>query len=198
MTTDSENNMMNQLFSLHLFGGRRFFLFILLLVNFQIVQGISRHSEAPSSDSSPSSSTLFISEGTIVSGAERIYISHPKKEKIKKASKRKNVFISSKRKQKKEENLSQSLKNNNKTVLIFSRDTQSEKALLSASNNNKQIVSPHMMKFILLRSESQSSVLLCLLDIYLKKIHKSDWFSNLRFFQNFNRPPPFLHRAIIA
>lgn len=199
MLTDSENNMMNQHFSLHSFGGRRFFLLILLLVNLQIVQAVCIHNEAPSSDLSPSSTLLFISEGTIVSGIEQIYVPQPKKEETKKNFKRKNSPESNKRKPKKEQPLSQSVKNSNKTVSIFIRNTPSEKSLLAISDNDKQIVRPnqHTMKFLLFESENKTTVLLHLLDISLKKTHKDQWFSNLRFFRNFNRPPPFLKRATV-
>ncbi|UHO39871.1 hypothetical protein H5J24_07485 [Chryseobacterium capnotolerans] len=194
MKTDSENNMMNQLFSLHSFGGRRFFLFVLLLINFQIIQAVCNHGESPSLEAPNISTAIVISEGTIVSGMEQIYVSHPKKEKIKKVFKRKSTFISSKRKQKKEVNLSQPIKNSHKTILIFSRDSQSEKSLLALSENEKQIIRPqHMMKFLLLKPESKTSVLFHLLDIYLNKIHKNHGFSHLSFSQNFNRPPPQIH-----
>lgn len=199
MLTDSENNMMNQHFSLHLFGGRRFFLLILLLVNFQIVQAICKQSDVSSSDLSPSSATLFISEGTVVSGIEQIYASPPKREKIKKTFKRKNVTVSNKRKSKKEKIFSQRVENSHKAVSIFIRNTPSEKSLLAISDNDKQIVRPnqHTMKFLLFDAENKTLILVCLLDIFLKKAHKDQWYSNLRFFQNFNRPPPFLKEAAI-
>lgn len=199
MLIDSENNMMNQHFSLHLFGGRRFFLLILFLVNFQIVQAVCKHHEIPSSDPSSSSTTLFISEGTLVSGKKQIYVSTPKKEKAKKNYKRKNVTTSKKRNPKKEKLLFQKVENNHKTVSIFIRNTPSEKSLLAISDNDKQIVRPnqHTMKFLLFESENKTPVLVHLLDIFLKKTHKDQWFSNLRFFQNFNRPPPFLKRAAV-
>ncbi|MBP2619680.1 hypothetical protein [Chryseobacterium jejuense] len=197
MIADSENNMMNQHFSLHLFGGRRFFLLILLLMNFQIVQAVCQHREVPSSEPSPSSPALFISEGTIVSGMEQIYDPSSKKEKIKKAFKRKNVTASNKRKQKKEKIFSQRVENSPKAVSIFIRNTPSEKSLLAISDHDKQIVRPnqHTMKFLLLGSENKTPVLVHLLDIFLKKTHKDQWFSNLKFFRNFNRPPPFIKIA---
>jgi hypothetical protein len=49
------------------------------------------------------STPLFISEGTLVSGMEKISISHPAKEKIKKRLKRKDSLVPGKRKQKKKE-----------------------------------------------------------------------------------------------
>lgn len=198
MTTDSENNMMNQLFSLHSFGGRRFFLLLLLLANFQIVHGICKPNEASSSDTSPSSTTLFISEGTIVSGMEQVYIPNSKKEKIKKVSKIKSSFVSHKRKFKKEQGFSQSTKNSNRSSFIFSRNTQSEKSLLAGSDNDQQIIRPnqHTKKFFLADSENKMPILSDLLDIFQKKIYKSHWVSHLKFFRNFKRPPPFLHGAI--
>lgn len=196
MKTDSENNMMNQLFSPHSFGGKKFFLLILLFINFQIAQAVCKYDEIPSTEVSSSSTALFISEGTSVSGMEQIHISYPKKEKIKKASKRKNTFISSKRKQGKEKKISKPVKNSNKTVLIFNRDPQSEGSLLAASENGKQIIRPqHMMKFLMLKPESKTPVLLHLLDIYLNKCYKSKKLSPLSFSQNFNRPPP--HSATV-
>ncbi|MGE8556629.1 MAG: hypothetical protein ACN6OB_22130 [Chryseobacterium jejuense] len=187
--------MMNQHFSLHLFGGRRFLLLILLLLNFQIVQAFCKHNEDPSS----SSTTLFISEGTVVSGREQIYVSNPEKIKAKKPFKRKNVTVSNKRKQKKEQLFSQKVENSHKTASIFIRNTPSEKLLLAISDNDKQVLRPnqHTMKFLLFRSENKTPILVTLLDIFLKKTHKDQWFSNLTFFQNFNRPPPFLKRAAI-
>ncbi|RTZ46238.1 hypothetical protein EJ377_17580 [Chryseobacterium arthrosphaerae] len=78
---------------------------LLLFVNFQITQAVSRHDDATSSDSSTPSATLFISEGTVVSGMEKVYIPQPKKEKARKKAKRKESSISVKGKQKKKENL---------------------------------------------------------------------------------------------
>ncbi|WP_139166114.1 hypothetical protein [Chryseobacterium jejuense] len=191
--------MMNQHFSLHLFGGRRFFLLIFLLVNFQIVQAVCKHNEISSSNSDPSSTALFISEGTVVSGIEQIYASTPKREKIKKNFKRKNFTTSNKRKSKKEKIFSQRVENSHKAVSIFIRNTPSEKSLLAISDNDKQIVRPnqHTMKFFLLGFENKTPALVSLLDIFLKKTHKDQWFSNLIVFQSFNRPPPFLKRAAI-
>ena len=191
MKTDSENNMMNKLFSLHSFGGKKFFLFILLFINIQIVQ-------AGSADTSSSSTALFVSEGTLVSGMDQVHISQPKKEKTKKTFKRKNTFISSKRKQGKEKKISQPVKNSHKTVLIFSRDPQSEGSLLAASENEKQIIRPqHMMKFLMLKPESKTPVLHHLLDIYLNKSYKSKKLCDLSFSQNFNRPPPQTHSTAV-
>ncbi|WP_144428966.1 hypothetical protein [Chryseobacterium sp. StRB126] len=191
--------MMNQHFSLHLFGGRRFFLLILLLMNFQIVQAICKHHEAPSSEPSPSSNELFISEGTVVSGMEQIYAPSSKKEKIKKTFKRKNLTVSNTRKQKKEKITSQRVENSPKAVSIFIRNTPSEKSLLAISDHDKQIVRPnqHTMKFLLFGAENKTLGLMSLLDIFLKKIYKDQWFFNLTFSQNFNRPPPFLKRATV-
>lgn len=196
MLTDSENNMMNQLFSLHSIGERRFFLLVLLLANFQIIQAVCRHDNVPSSDTSPSPTTVFISKGTLVSGIERIYIHQY--EKVKKKSKRKISPAIYKRKHKKEQNLSQGVESSNRTVSIFIRDTTSEKYLLALSDNYKQIVIPsqHTIKFLLLGSENKISVLIHMLDIFQKKIYKNHGFSSLRFCQNFKRPPPFLHTAI--
>jgi hypothetical protein len=191
MKTDSENNMMNKLFSLHFFEGGRFFFLLLLFVNFQITQAGCRNNDSASSDTATPSNTLFISEGTVVSGMEKIHVLQPAKEKVKKKAKRKNSLISNKKKQKKKENLSQPVKNGNNTVLTFSRDHQSEKSLLSRSDSDNPIVRPqHMMKFYVLKPENKISFSLCLQDIYLNKIHKNHWFSALIFFQNFNRPPP--------
>ncbi|WP_153391654.1 hypothetical protein [Chryseobacterium vaccae] len=191
MKTDSENNVMNKLFSLHFFEGGRFFFLLLLFVNFQITQAGCRNNESASSDMATPSNTLFISEGTVVSGMEKIHVLQPAKEKGKKKAKRKNSLISNKKKQKKKENLSQPVENGNNTVLTFSRDHQSEKSLLSVSDSDNPIVRPqHMMKFYILRPENKILSLLCLKDIYFKNIHKSHWFSALTFFQNFNRPPP--------
>lgn len=190
MKTDSENNMMNKLFSLHFFEGRRFFFLLLLFVNFQITQAGCRNDDSQSDIATPSN-TLFISEGTLVSGMEKIHVFQPAKESLKKKSKRKNSLISNKKKQKKKEKLFQPIKNRKNTVLIFSRDHKSEKYLLSMSDSDNPIVRPqHMMKFYVLRPENKISFLLCLQDIYLNKIHKNHWFSALIFFQNFNRPPP--------
>lgn len=199
MTTDSENNMMNQLFSLHSIGGGRFFLLILLLVNFQIMQAVCRHNDALPSDIATPSTALFISEGTVISGVEKIYIAHPAKEKVKKKSKRKDSLISVKRKQKKKENLSRPVKSSNKAALAFSRDHQSEKSLLAVSDCDKQIVRPnqHTMKFLLFEGEKKIPTPSQLLDIFLKKIYKSHGLSSLRFFTNFKRPPPSLRMAII-
>ncbi|MCQ9634231.1 hypothetical protein MP477_04600 [Chryseobacterium sp. WG23] len=199
MTTDSENNMMNQLFSLHSIGGGRFFLFILLILNFQIVQAVHKDSEDYSSDAPSSSDILFISEGTVVSGKEQVYIDQPAKEKVKKKYKRKSVSISGKKKQNKEENLSQPVKSSNKTILSFSRDTQSEKSLIAGSDNEKQIIRPsqHIMKFHLLGSENSMILQIYLLDRFLKTIYRNHGLSNVRFLKNFNRPPPLLYMAIM-
>ncbi|REC63773.1 hypothetical protein DRF65_03430 [Chryseobacterium pennae] len=194
MKTDSENNMMNKFFSLHFIGGGRFLFLLMLLVNFQMTQSICRQDDSTSPDAATPSTTLFISEGTAISGMEQVHISQPKKEKTKKISKRKNTFISSKRKQEKEKNISPPVKSSNKTVLIFSRDPQSEGSLLIASENKKQIIRPqHMMKFLLLKPESKTPVLHHLLDIYLNKPYKSRRFSYLSLSRNFNRPPPQAH-----
>ncbi|MFP3835613.1 hypothetical protein [Chryseobacterium sp. SIMBA_028] len=140
MLTDSENNMMNQLFSLHSIGGRRFFLLILLLAHFQTIQAACRHDHLSSSDSSHSPTTLFISKGTIVSGRERIHVHQS--EKVKKKIKRKVLSAPYERKNKKEQNLSQRIKSSNKTASIFIRNTTSEKYLLALTDNHKQIVMP--------------------------------------------------------
>lgn len=199
MTTDSENNMMNKLFSLHSIGGGRFFLFILLILNFQIVQAVCKDSEDYSSDAPSSSAILFISEGTIVSGKEQVYIDQPAKEKVKKRYKRKSVSISGKKEENKEESLSQPLKSSNTALLIFSRGTQSEKSLMAGSDNEKQIIRPsqHIMKFLLLGSENNMILQLYLLDRFLKTIYRNHDLSNLRFLKNFNRPPPLLYMAIM-
>lgn len=198
MTTDSENNMMNQIFSLHSLGGRRFFLFILLLINFQIIQAVCIRNEAPSSDTLHASTAIVVSEGTIVSGMERIYVSHPKKDKIKKILKRKNTLVSNKRKYKKRQAISQIVKNSNRSTLIFSGNTQSEKSLLAVSDNDKQIIRPNQrtMKFLFFGSENRMPILIHLPDTFLKKNYKNRGVSNLEFFRNFNRPPPFLCMAI--
>lgn len=60
MITDSENNMMNQFFSLQWFGGGRFFF--LLIAIFQMINTICRHSEVPYSDTYSLSITVFITK----------------------------------------------------------------------------------------------------------------------------------------
>lgn len=197
MKTDSENNMMNQLFSLHSIGGGRFFLLLLLFINFQITQAVSRHDDATSSDSSTPSATLFISEGTVISGMEKVYIPQPKKEKARKKAKRKESSISVKGKQKKNENLSQPVRNSNRNVLIFSSNNQSDTSLLSVSDSDKQIVMPNQqtMKFLLPDTENKIPAFIHLLDIFLKKAYHDQSFSNLSLFRNFNRPPPFIPKA---
>lgn len=194
MLTDSENNMMNQLFSLQSFGGRRFFFVILLLVNLQIVQAACRHSEASLSDTPSSSTALFISKGTFVSGKEQVYIPQPKKEKIKKASKKRNSIVPNTKKYRKEKKSTQSIKGNTKISLVFSRDSQSEKSLLSVSDSGKLIVRPnqHTMKFLVLVPENSTPSLIHLLDVFLKKPHRTHGFSRIVFFGSFKRPPPFL------
>ncbi|UCA61200.1 hypothetical protein KB553_06625 [Chryseobacterium rhizoplanae] len=192
MKTDSENNMMNQLFSLHSIGGGRFSLLLLLLFNFQMIQAVCRNDETPSSDMATPSTPLFISEGTLVSGIEKISISHPAKEKIKKKLKRKDSLVPGKRKQKKKENISQPVKGHNKTELAFNIDNQSEKSLLAISDSDMQIVRPsqNTMKFLLSWIENKQLTTIHLLDIFLRKDYKSHFLSHLVFFQNFNRPPP--------
>ncbi|MET3530627.1 hypothetical protein ABID31_001926 [Chryseobacterium flavum] len=181
--------MMNQLFSLHYIGGGRFFLLVLLLINFQIIQAVCRHDESTLSETTPST-TLFISEGTTISGIEKIYV--PAKEKIKKKPKRKESFKSGKGKQKKKENISQPVKSRSKTVLIFSRDNQSEKSLLAVSDSDRQSVRPsqHTMKFFLFWNENEQPASSHQLKPFLKKAYKKHLLSHLIFFQNFNRPPP--------
>ncbi|MCT2561873.1 hypothetical protein [Chryseobacterium herbae] len=190
--------MMNQIFSLHSLGVRRFFLFILLLINFQIMQAVCIHNEAPLSDAPSTSNIIVVSGGTIISGMEQIYVSPPKKEKIEKILKRKNTLVSHKRKYKKRQALSQIVKKNNKSPLIFSKNIQSEKFLLVGSDNNKQIVRPNQqkVKFTLFGSENMIPVPVCLLDIFLKRIYKNRGASHLKLFRNFKRPPPFLCMAI--
>ncbi|WP_131368571.1 hypothetical protein [Chryseobacterium soli] len=128
---------------------------------------------------------------------EQVHVSQPKKEKIEKTFKRKNLTASNKRNQKKEKIFSQRVENSPKAVSIFIRNTPSEKSLLAISDHDKQIVSPnqHTMKFLLFGSENKTPTLVYLLDIFLKKVHKDQWLSNLKFFRNFNRPPPFIKRA---
>ncbi|MDV7695487.1 hypothetical protein N6B72_01020 [Chryseobacterium soli] len=128
---------------------------------------------------------------------EQVHVSQPKKEKIEKTFKRKNLTASNKRNQKKEKIFSQRVENSPKAVSIFIRNTPSEKSLLAISDHDKQIVSPnqHTMKFLLFGSENKTPALVHLLDIFLKKVHKDQWFSNLKFFRNFNRPPPFIKRG---
>lgn len=196
MLTDSENNMMNPLFSLQSIGERRFFFLVLLLANFQIIQAVCRHDNIPSSDTSSSPASLFTSKGAIVSGMDQIYVHQS--EKVKRKFKRKISPKPYKRKHKKEQKRSQSDKNNNITVSIFIRNTTSEKYLLALSDNHKKIVIPSQptIKSFLLGSENKISVLTHLLVIFQKKIYKNHGFSSLRFCQNFKRPPPFLHTAI--
>ncbi|RTZ49373.1 hypothetical protein EJ377_01575 [Chryseobacterium arthrosphaerae] len=69
---------------------------LLLFVNFQITQAVSRHDDATSSDSSTPSATLFISEGTVVSGMEKVYIPQPKKRRQEKKLKEKSLPYPSK------------------------------------------------------------------------------------------------------
>lgn len=197
MKTDSENNMMNQLFSLHSIGGGRFLLLLLLLVHLQMARAVCRHDDVTSSDGSTPSATLFISEGTVISGMEKIYIPQPKKEKIRKKSKRKGSSISGKAKQKKKENLSQPVKHSNRNVLTFKNDNQSDQSLLSISDSDKQIVIPnqHTMKFLMPDAENKIPALVHLLDIFLKKVYPDQWFSDLNLFRHFNRPPPFIPKA---
>lgn len=197
MITDSENNMMKQLFSLHSPGGRRFFLFILLFINFQIIQAVDRQDEAPSPDAASTSTIIVVSEGTVVSGIEQIYVSQPK-EKKEKIPKRKNILVSSKRKYKKRKDFSQIVKNINKSPIVFSNNTQSEKFLLTGSDNNTQIVRPNQqtLKFLIFESENRIPVRVCLLDVFLKKIYKNRGSSDLKPVRYFNRPPPFLSIAI--
>lgn len=181
---------MKQLFSLQSFGGRRFFSLILFLVNLQIIQAVCRHDDVPPSDAS-SLPALFISEGTVISGMEKVNISHPIKEKERKKPKRKAVSKSNEKKKKKKENLSQPAKKSNRDLPIFSMDNQSEKSLLSVSDNDKQIVRPNQTtKFLLLGAENKIPALIYLPDIFLKKKHNGQWSSNPNFFRNFNRPPP--------
>ncbi|SFN43352.1 hypothetical protein SAMN05421594_2791 [Chryseobacterium oleae] len=188
---------MNQIFSLHSLGGRRFFLLILLLINFEVIQAVDNQNQAPSPDSASTSTMIVLSEGTVVSGMEQIYVSQPK-EKKEKIPKRKNTLVSSKRKYKNRKDFSQIVKNINKSQLLFSSNTQSEKFLLTGSDNNTQIVRPNQqtLKFLLFESENRIPVLVCLLDVFLKKIYKNRGFSDLKLVRNFNRPPPFLSIAI--
>ena len=199
MITDSENNMMNKLFSLHSIGEGRFLLLILLLANFQIMQAVCRH-DALSPDIAIPSAVLFISEGTVISGVEKIYVTPPAKEKVQKKFKRKNSVIPAKRKQKTEENLSKPIKSSHKTGLIFSinNQNQSGKSLLAVSNSEKQIVIPnqHTIKFLLLEGGKKIPIPSYLLNIFLKKVYKNHELSSLRFFKNFNRPPPSLCMTI--
>jgi len=186
---------MNKLFSLHSIGEGRFLLLILLLANYQMMQAVCRH-DALSPDIATPSTVLFISEGTVISGVEKIHVINPAKEEVQKKSKRKNSVISNKRKQKTKDNLSKPVKSSNKAVLIFSinNQNQSGKSLLAVSNSKKQIVIPnqHTIKFLLFEGERKIPIPSYLLDIFLKKVYKNHGFSSLRFFKNFNRPPPSL------
>ncbi|QIY89496.1 hypothetical protein [Chryseobacterium gallinarum] len=185
--------MMNKLFSLQSIGGGRVSLLLLLLVNFQMIQAVCRNDETPSSDMATSSTTLFIAEGTVVSGMENIHIPHLAKEKIKKNPKRKDSSTSNKRLPQKKEKFSQPVKEINKTILFFKRDNQSEKSLLAVSDGNKQIVRPsqHTMKFLLSEVENKMPASIHLLAIFLEKVYQTPELSSLRFFKNFKRPPPF-------
>ncbi|WP_284461360.1 hypothetical protein [Chryseobacterium sp.] len=187
--------MMNKLFSLHSIGGGRFFLLILLLINLQIVQAACKHSDVPLSDASP----LFIADGTVISGVEKVYIHHLTKEKVKRKVKKKNSPLSNKRKYKKEQKLSQTVENSNTNVSIFIGNTTSDKSLLAASDTDKQIIRPtqHMIKFILFGSNYKAFAVGYLLDIFLKRPHTDQWFSNPCLLRNFNRPPPFIQKTTV-
>ncbi len=197
MKTDSENNMMNQLFSLHSIGGGRFLLLLLLLVHLQMAQAVCRYDDTSSSDAATPSAALFISEGTVVSGIEKISVIPTAKEKVKKKHRRKGSSISGKAKQKKKENFSQPVKHSNRNVLTFKNDNQSDQSLLSISDSDKQIVIPnqHTMKFLMPDAENKIPALVHLLDIFLKKVYPDQWFSDLNLFRHFNRPPPFIPKA---
>lgn len=200
MLTDSENNMMSPTFSFHSFGGRRFLLLIVLFLNLQIIQAVCRHTHVLSSDIPPSTNKLVISEGTFVSGMEHIYIPHQKKERKKKIFKGKNRFISYKRKRKKGNNFSQSIKTDNKTASIFIGNTTSEKSLLLASHTHQQIIIPNQntIPFLLFWAENRPFVLSHLLDGFLKKTYRDGWFSDLKFFRKFSRPPPFFNKVTVS
>ena len=197
MKTDSENNMMNQLFSLHSIGGGRFLLLLLLLVHLQMAQAVCRYDDTSSSDAATPSAALFISEGTVVSGIEKISVIPTAKEKVKKKHRRKETSISGKAKQKNKENLSQPVKHSNRNVLTFNNDNQSDQSLLSISDSDKQIVMPnqHTMKFLMPDAENKIPALVHLLDIFLKKVYSDQWFSDLNLFRHFNRPPPFIPKT---
>ncbi|WP_414136856.1 hypothetical protein [Chryseobacterium sp. S90] len=184
---------MNKLFSLCSSEGRRFFLLVLLLVNFQMIQAVCKHSDVPSSDVS----TLFIADGTLISGIEKVHVHHSAK--VKKKVKKKNSTLSNKRKHKKEQKLSQTVENSNTSISIFIRNTTSEKSLLAASDTDKQIIRPnqHTMKSLLLESKNKGFALGYPLDIFLKKPHTDQWFSNPCLLRNFNRPPPFTQKATV-
>ncbi|MGN7863120.1 hypothetical protein [Chryseobacterium sp. 22458] len=190
--------MMNHPFSLHSIVGGRLFLLLFLFVNFQIISAAYTH-ETTSSELSTPPTSLFISEGTIISGMEKVYVSHVTKDKVRKKSKKKVRFTSNKRKQKKKEIISQPVNNNKRTEIIFRRGDSSEKSsLLAVSDGDMQIVRPdnHTMKFFLPVPADTMPVLICLRDVFLKKFSKSQALSSFRLFQNFNRPPPVLYSTI--
>jgi hypothetical protein len=90
MITDSENNMMNKIFSLPWIGERRFLLFLLLLVNLQMGQAMGTE-ETVSSDF-PEQTTIFILDDAVVSGMEHIYISGSENRNQKRNLKRKPLL----------------------------------------------------------------------------------------------------------
>ncbi len=162
-----------------------------------MAQAVCRYDDISSSDAVTPSAALFISEGTVVSGIEKISVIPTAKEKVKKKHRRKETSLSGKAKQKKKENLSQSVKHSNRNVLTFNNDNQSDQSLLSISDSDKQIVIPnqHTMKFLMPDAENKIPALVHLLDIFLKKVYPDQWFSDLNLFRHFNRPPPFIPKA---
>ncbi|MGH1517952.1 hypothetical protein [Chryseobacterium sp. JK1] len=192
--------MMNPVFSFHSFGGRRFLVLILLLINIHIMQAVCRDNE-PLSSSIPSSSAQFvISEGTLISGLEQIQIPNQNKEKIKKTFKRRSRPISCKRKHKKEHHPSEGDESGDKVPSIFIGNTPSGTSLLLASHSNQQLIIPsqHTISYLLLWAESPTIVLHYLLDLLLNKTHKDGWHSYLRFFRKLSRPPPFINEVITS
>jgi hypothetical protein len=190
MITDSENNMMNKIFSLPWIGERRFLLFLLLLVNLQMGQAMGTE-ETVSSDF-PEQTTIFILDDAVVSGMEHIYISGSEKQKSEKKSKKKTSVTRNRKKLQKEQPVSSAAQHINKTVAIFWRNTASDTSLLESTGIAKQVVAPvqYRIKFFLLQPENDILILTYLLSILLIPIYRNYWFSNLRFYRNFNRPPP--------
>lgn len=191
MITDSENNMMNKIFSLHWIGEGRFLLFVLLFLNLQMGQAVGRSGETVSSDF-PEQTKIFILDDAVVSGMEQIYVSGSEKEKIEKKSKKKTSVTRNRKKLQKEQPVSSAVHRTNKTVPIFWRHTTSDTSLLESTGITKQLMTPvqYRIKFFLLQPENIILILTYLLSILLIPIYRNYWFSNLHFYRNFNRPPP--------
>ena len=182
---------MNKIFSLHWIGEGRFILFLLLFLNLQMGQAVGRSGETVSSDL-PEQTTIFILDDAVVSGMEQIYVSGSEKEKIEKKSKKKTSVTRNRKKLQKEQPVSSAIRHTNKTVPIFWQHTTSDTSLLESTGITKQLMTPvqYRIKFFLLQPENIILILTYLLSILLIPIYRNYWFSNLRFYRNFNRPPP--------